>query len=96
MSKVIKEISVISGSYTNADGMKKNRYTRIGSIIETQNGEMLKLDTIPLVEGGWNGWASVFEAKEEFAPKPQYQARPNLRQEPSSSKPVFDDDSIPF
>ena len=91
MSKLVKEISVISGSYTNADGMKKNRYTRIGSIIETQNGEMLKLDTIPLVENGWNGWAYLNDPKpkDEFLSRPQMQTR-------QTSRPVFDDDSIPF
>jgi hypothetical protein len=95
MSKLVKEISVISGSYTNADGMKKNRYTKIGSVIETQNGEMLKLDTIPLVEGGWNGWAYMNDPKpkDEFLPRPQMQARPNLRQEPRVS---LSDEDIPF
>ena len=34
MSKIKKEISVISGKYTNAQGVAKNRYARIGSIIE--------------------------------------------------------------
>ena len=55
MSKIKKEISVISGKYTNAQGTTKNRYTRIGSIIETKSGDMLKLDVTPLMEGGWNG-----------------------------------------
>ena len=59
MAKLLKEISVISGKYTNAKGEEKNRYIRIGSIIETKNGEMLKLDVIPLVDGGWSGWCYV-------------------------------------
>ena len=52
MSKILKEITVINGQYTNGKGEKKNRYTRIGSIIDTKNGDMLKIDVIPLVEGG--------------------------------------------
>ena len=59
MAKLLKEISVISGKYTNAKGEEKNRYIRVGSIIETKNGEMLKLDVIPLVDGGWSGWCYV-------------------------------------
>lgn len=59
MSKVLKEISCIVGKYTNSNGETKNRYQRIGSIIETKNGEMLKLDNIPLREGGWDGWAYI-------------------------------------
>lgn len=63
MSKIISEISCITGSYTAASGEKKNRYSRIGSIIQTKNGPMLKLDNIPLREGGWDGWAYINEFK---------------------------------
>lgn len=73
MSKVKKEISCIAGKYTNAQGQEKNRYIKIGSIIETRNGEMIKLDVVPLVAGGWDGWAYIND------PKPQptkYQGLP--------------------
>ena len=59
MSKVLKEISCVVGRYTNAAGEQKNRYLKIGQIIDTKNGEMLKLDNIPLKEGGWDGWAYI-------------------------------------
>jgi hypothetical protein len=59
MAKILKELSVITGKYTNAQGQEKNRYTRIGSIIDTKNGEMLKIDVTPVMEGGWSGWAYV-------------------------------------
>ena len=65
MSRVSKEISCIVGEYTNAAGERKKRYQRIGSIINTKNGDMLKLDVIPLREGGWDGWAYIND------PKPQ-------------------------
>jgi len=63
MSKLKKEISTIVGNYTNAQGQQKNRYQRIGSIIETKNGDMLKLDVIPLRDGGWDGWAYLNDPK---------------------------------
>ena len=63
MSKIVKELTCIVGTYTNAKGEPKNRYQKIGSIIETSNGEMLKLDVIPLKDGGWNGWAFINEPK---------------------------------
>ena len=63
MSKVLKEINTIVGEYKNAAGEVKKRYLRIGSIIETRNGAMLKLDTIPLKEGGWDGWAYINDPK---------------------------------
>jgi hypothetical protein len=83
MSKIKKEISCVVGKYTNKDGQEKNCYQRIGSIIETQKGEMLKLDVIPLKEGGWDGWAFLNE--------------PRPREEKYQGLPKDDDDSdIPF
>ena len=63
MSKVISEISCIVGKYTNAAGEPKNRYQRVGSIIDTKNGPMLKIDNIPLKEGGWDGWCYINEPR---------------------------------
>ena len=63
MSKTKMEVTCIVGSYTNAEGQQKNRYQRIGSIIQTQKGEMLKLDVIPLKENGWDGWAYLNDPK---------------------------------
>ena len=67
MSKLY-EITVVSGKYKNKDGVEKSRYQTIGSVIETKNGPMLKLDSIPLFDGGWNGWAylNAPKAKEDF------------------------------
>jgi hypothetical protein len=63
MSKVLKEIIVISGNYKNAKGEQKNRYQKIGVIIDTKNGDMLKIDSIPLIDGGWNGYAYINEPR---------------------------------
>jgi hypothetical protein len=78
MSRISKEISCITGEYTNAAGERKKRYQRIGSIINTKNGEMLKLDSIPLREGGWDGWAYIND------PKPQ-------NEQPRRQSSGFDD-----
>lgn len=82
MSKILKEISCVTGEYKNAQGEVKKRYNRIGSIIETKNGPMLKIDSIPLKEGGWDGWAYINEPKKE-----EQQARPVRK-----PMPDFDDD----
>jgi hypothetical protein len=75
MSKITKEISCIVGEYVNAQGEPKKRYQRIGSIIETKNGPMLKIDVIPLKEGSWDGWAYINDPKpKEDRPQPQRQA----------------------
>lgn len=89
MSKIKKEISVISGKYTNAQGVAKNRYTRIGSIIETKRGDMLKLDVTPLIEGGWNGWAYINE------PKPKDEGFPKDKGFPDDDG-FPEDDDMPF
>lgn len=63
MSKTVYEVSTIVGKYTNKDGQEKNRYQRVGSVIDTKNGLMLKLDNIPVVENGWSGWCYLNEPK---------------------------------
>jgi hypothetical protein len=60
----IYEVTVKAGTYQK-DGQEKIRYQRIGSVIETKKGPMLKLDQVPLVEGGWQGWAYLFTPKED-------------------------------
>lgn len=82
---VIYEVTVRAGTYQK-DGQEKVRYQRIGSVIDTKKGPMLKLDQVPLVEGGWEGWAYLFTPKEgdqKFAPAKQ-------------SNDGFPDDDIQF
>ena len=86
MSKVQKVVKVITGQYTNAQGQQKNRYMKIGSIIDTKNGPMLKLDANPFVKGGWDGWAYLND------PDPVEGEQPVQRQAPASFP---DDDDIP-
>ena len=68
--KKIKNIVVITGTYTNKDGQEKKRYQTIGSLFEDGENLKIKLDTIPLVDGGWMGWANCYEL-EERAEKPR-------------------------
>lgn len=76
MAAILKEISVITGQFTNGQGQTKNRYQRIGSIIDTKNGEMLKLDTIPLKEGGWDGWAFINDPRPKEPKEQKFQGLP--------------------
>jgi hypothetical protein len=90
MAKIIKEISCSVGQYTNAAGEQKQRYQRIGSIIDTKIGPMLKLDVIPLKEGSWDGWAYLNDPKpKEGEPQPQQRSR-------ASEPPPYDDLDPPF
>lgn len=86
MAKLINELTVITGTYTNKDGQQKNRYQRIGSIIDTKNGPMGKIDVIPLKEGGWDGWFYINEPRDD-----------QQRQQPQRRGSGFDDmDNEPF
>lgn len=89
MAKLINEIQVITGTYVNSQGQQKNRYQRIGSIIETKKGPMLKIDVIPLKEGGWDGWAYINE------PKPKDDQQPS-QAAPARSMNDMDDDIPDF
>jgi hypothetical protein len=79
---IVYEVTVKAGTYQK-DGQEKVRYQRIGSVIETKKGNMLKLDQVPLVEGGWEGWAYLFTPKDDKAPVKQ-------------SNDGFPDDDIQF
>jgi hypothetical protein len=63
--KKIKNIVVITGTYTNKDGQEKKRYQTIGSLFEDGENFKIKLDTIPLADGGWNGWANCYDLEEK-------------------------------
>lgn len=64
MSKKIKNIVVIVGKYTDREGVEKNRYKTIGGLFETEKGQSIKIDCIPLFGGGWNGWADLYDPEQ--------------------------------
>lgn len=57
------DVVAVTGKYTDNSGKEKSRYQTIGAIIETKNGPMLKLESVPL---GWDGWAYMNEPKEKI------------------------------
>jgi hypothetical protein len=79
-----KEVTAVMGEYVNAQGETKKKYQKIGAIIESKHGPMLKLDVIPLE---WNGYAYINEPYDKE--KPKSEPRPGRRAEPM-------DDDIPF
>ena len=95
-----KDIVAVIGKYTDAQGNEKKRYLKIGAIMETRNGEMIKMDSVPV---GWDGWAYLNDPRSE-GDRPQ-QATQGRRgggdssRGPSNSPPPSDDfadDDIPF
>lgn len=56
------EVTAKAGTYTNKDGEEKNRYHKLGVVIDTKNGLALKVESLPI---GWDGWAYLNEPKKE-------------------------------
>lgn len=90
------EVTAITGKYTDRNGVEKNRYAKLGVVIETKNGLMLKLESIPV---GWDGFAYLNEPRERDAAPRQA----NTRTAPPRSAPAqqaatdgFEDSEIPF
>jgi hypothetical protein len=81
MSKTVYEVKVKTGTYQK-DGQEKGRYEKIGSVIETRNGLMLKIDAIPVIDNGWSGWCYL------NTPRPKDHGYKGLPQD--------EDDSVPF
>ena len=69
---------------TGEDRDGKAIYRTIGRVMETKNGPMLKLDTLPLQ---WDGWAYLSE------PKPKDEAPParDTRSHAERKRPDFSD-----
>jgi hypothetical protein len=64
--KKYKNIVVVTGTYTNREGQEKKRYQTIGSVfVDDGNNLKIKMDSTPLVEGGWNGWANCYDVEEK-------------------------------
>ena len=90
------EVTAITGKYTNRDGQEKSRYLKIGVVIQTKNGPMLKLEAVPV---GWDGFAYLNEPKEREEAAPRGNSSSGRRQAPSNNggnREPFPDDSIPF
>jgi len=81
------DVTATLGEYVNAQGETKKRYQKIGAIINSKHGPMLKLDFVPLE---WNGYAYINEPYDKEKPKA---ADPR----PNRNRDMPDDDStIPF
>lgn len=89
------EVTAVTGKYTDRDGNEKSRYTKLGVVIESKNGLMLKCEAIPV---GWDGWAYLNEPKPRDGEQPQRQARPQRAERPqrqAAPADSFADDDLP-
>jgi hypothetical protein len=65
--KKFKNIVVITGTYKDKTRVKKRNATKtIGSVFLDDNDNLkIKMDSMPLVDGGWNGWANCYDLEEK-------------------------------
>jgi hypothetical protein len=83
-----KEVTAVLGEYVNAQGETKKKYQKIGAIIDSKHGPMLKLDVIPLE---WSGYAFINDPYDKEKPRAA-EPRPNRNRD----VPMEDDSDIPF
>lgn len=83
-----KEVTAVLGEYVNAQGETKKKYQKIGAIIDSKHGPMLKLDVIPLE---WSGYAFINDPYDKEKPRAA-EPRPNRNRD----MPMEDDSDIPF
>jgi len=69
------EVTAVTGKYTDKSGNEKNRYTKVGVVLDTKNGPMLKVEAIPV---GWDGWAYLNEPKEREERSEKQADRPGV------------------
>ena len=82
------EVVAITGKYTDATGAEKNRYQKLGVVIQTSNGGyMLKIEAIPV---GWDGSAFLND------PKPREERGAPAKTAPRKPAAPASDDEIPF
>lgn len=60
MMKKKYDVVVKSGTYTDTFGSEKNRWIKIGSVMESERGLSMKIDSIPL---NWDGWSTLMDGK---------------------------------
>lgn len=88
------DLLVKTGSYTDRDGNPKNRWLKIGSRFQRDDGsEAIKLDCLPTGLPEWTGWVSVYPIKPKGEGNGYGQAQPQPASQPASA---WEDEDLPF
>lgn len=53
---------VVTRKYQDKQGNEKKQYINIGSMFEGEKGPSIKIESIPV---GWDGWAALYEPKQQ-------------------------------
>ena len=103
-----KRLVIKTGEYTNAQGETKGEYTRLGVMMDGQNGPYLLLDPSVSLAGcmakqnmashkaGKGVNSSIMVSVFDDAQQGQQQASQGQQQAPAGNMDGFDDSTIPF
>lgn len=87
--KAIKKITAVTGKYMK-DGQEKNRYTRVGTLFQRDDGSLsIKIDVMPV--GEFAGWLNCYDLDENR----QQQYQQGAQQARQAAGDEFSQD-IPF
>jgi len=102
MAKVY-DLAVKTGSYTNAQGEEKNRYTNIGAIMEGKDGSQFMMINrhfnpagVPFKEGSDTIMVSMFAPRDDNQSQQQPRQQQAQRPAPQRNQAPQYDDSVPF
>jgi hypothetical protein len=85
--KRFKRAVAVTGTYQDAGGNEKKRYTNVGTLFQRDDGSfLLKMEAVPVE---WNGWISFYDLDEQKQPAAQAGGR-------QAGNGGGIDDSIPF
>lgn len=87
MSSPRMDLIAIVGEYKNSAGETKKRFVKVGSLFNSDKGQSIKIDAVPV---GFDGWLSVKEPY-EAGEKPARQSSA-----PTRRGNDLGDDGIPF
>lgn len=86
MANKLYDVTVKTGSYTDAQGQPKGRYENIGVMMQGDNGPYLMLKRtfnpagVPNEDNRDTVLCSLFEPKEQSQQSPQYAQQPQYQQ----------------
>ena len=102
MAKKIKDLAVVTGTYTNSYGEEKRRYMNVGSLMEGDDGgqfitlsRYVNYGLLPS-KGGDSLLISVFDLRERQDGGQQQRASTQQAGGGSAYDADLDDDSVPF
>lgn len=93
--KILKNLAVKTGSYTDRDGNEKGQYVNVGKIMQKEDGGQfmfieahINFAGFPRREGSSSVLVSMFDQKED--------SRNGAQQVTNQTAAKFEDDDVPF